>query len=96
MPLEFMDNRVASRTKGDQPGGDVAARTAMMDGALIPCPAALTAVAVAGENGVTMSAEPTTRVNCLPVAAAAQAGNGGIRPTSTEQAMLSGVRQKSV
>src|SRR5688500_16958021 len=35
VPLQFMDNRVASRTKGDQPGGGVAAGAAVMDGALI-------------------------------------------------------------
>ncbi len=96
VPLQFMDNRMASRTKGDQPSGDVAAGTAVMDGALIPCPAALTAVAVAGENGVAVSAEAPARMRGLPIAAAAQAGDGGIGPTSTEQARLRGFQQGSV
>jgi hypothetical protein len=91
-----MDNRMASRTKGDQPGGGVATGTAVMDGALIPCPAALTAIAVADEDGVPMSAEAPTRMRCLPIAAAAQAGDGGIGPASTEQARLRGFQQGSV
>jgi hypothetical protein len=96
VPLQFMDDRMASRTKGDQPGGRVAAGAAMMDGALIPCPAALTAVAVASEDSVTMSAEPTTRVNRLPVAAAAQAGDGGIGPAAAKQAGLARFQQRTV
>ena len=96
VPLEFMDNRVASRTKGDQPGERVATGTAVMDSALIPCPAALTAVAIASKDGITMAAEAPTRMRCLPIAAAAQAGDGGIGPASTEQARLRGFQQGSV
>ena len=96
VPLQFMNNRMASRTKGNQPGGGVAAGAAVMDGALIPCPAALTAVAIAGENGVAMSAEATARMRGLPIAAAAQAGNGGVRPTAAEQRRLCRFQQGSV
>jgi hypothetical protein len=96
VPLQFMDNRMASRTKGDQPGGGVTAGTAMVDGTLIPCPAALTAVAVAGEDSVTMSAEPPTRVNRLPVAASAQSGDGRIAAAAAEQAGLGRIQQGSV
>ena len=96
VPLQFMDNCMASRTKGDQPSGGVAAGAAVMDGALIPCPTALTAIAVAGENGVAMSAEAPARMRGLPIAAAAQAGDGGIGPASTEQARLRGLQQGSV
>ena len=96
MPLQFMDNCMASRTKGDQPGGRVAAGTAMMDRALIPCPTALTAVAIASEDSVTMSAEPPTRVNRLPVAASAQSGDGRIATAAAEQAWLCGFQQGSV
>ena len=74
----------------------MATGTAVMDGALIPCPAALTAIAVAGEDGVPMSAEPPARVNRLPVAAAAQAGNGGIGPAAAKQAGLARFQQASV
>ena len=91
-----MDNRMASRTKGDQPGGGVAAGTAVMDDALIPCPAALTAIAVAGENGVAMSAEAPARMRGLPIAAAAQPCDGRIGPASTEQGRLRGFQQGSV
>ena len=45
---------MASRTKGDQPGGGVAAGAAVMNGALILCPTALTGVAVAGKDGFAM------------------------------------------
>lgn len=96
VPLEFMDNRMASRTKGNQPGGGVAARTAVVHGALILYPAALTAVAIAGEDRVAMSAKPPARMRGLPIAAAAQAGHGGIGPASTEQARLRGFQQGSV
>ena len=91
-----MDNRMASRTKGDQPGEGVAAGAAVMDGALIPRPTALAAVAVASEDGVTMSAEAPARMRGLPIAAAAQAGYGGIGPASTEQARLRGFQQGSL
>ena len=94
--LQFMDNRMASRTKGDQPGGGVAAGAAMVDGALIPSPTPLAAVAVAGEDSVTMSAEAPARMRDLPIAAAAQASDGGIGPASTEQGGLSGFQQSSV
>ena len=88
---------MASRTKGDQPGEGVAAGAAVMDGALIPCPTALAAVAVASEDGVTMSAEAPARVGSLPVAAAAQPGDGGIRPAAAaEEAGLGGFQQGSV
>ncbi len=80
VPTQLMDNRMASRTKGDQPGGGVAAGAAVMDGALIPCPTALTAIAVAGENGVAMSAEAPTRMRGLPVAAAARPATAGSAP----------------
>ena len=96
VPLEFMNNRMASRTKGDQPSGRVAAGAAVMDGALIPCSTALTAVAVAGEDSVTMSAEAPARMRGLPIAAAAQADDGRIGPASTEQARLRGFQQGSV
>jgi hypothetical protein len=96
VPLQFMDNRMTSRTKGDQPGAGVAAGAAVMDGALIRNSAALTTVAVAGENGVTMSAEAPARMHGLPIAAAAQAGNGGIRPAATEQARLREFQQEPV
>jgi hypothetical protein len=66
-----MNNRMASRTKGDQPGVSVAAGAAVMDNALIPCSTALTAVAVASEDSITMSAEAPTRMRGLPIAAAA-------------------------
>jgi hypothetical protein len=96
VPLQFMDNRMASRTKGDQPGGSVAAGAAVMDDALVPCSTSLTAVAVASEDSVTMSAEAPTRMRGLPIAAAAQAGDGGIGPAATEQARLLGFQQGSV
>jgi hypothetical protein len=96
VPLQFMDNRMASRTKGDQPGGSVAAGAAVMDSALIPCSTALTAVAVASEDSITMSAEAPARMRGLPIAAAAQAGDGGIGPAATEQARLRGFQQASV
>lgn len=68
-----------------------------MDGALIPCPAALTGVAVAGEDRFAVAAEPLARVRCLPVAPAAQPGDGGIRPaTVAEQAGLGEFQQGSV
>ena len=84
MPTQLMDDRMASRTKGDQPGGDVATGTAVMDGALIACPAALTTVAVAGEDGVAMAAKAPARVHRLAVAAAAQPGDGRVGPTAAE------------
>ena len=96
VPLQFMDDRMASRTKGDQPGEGVTAGAAVMDDALVPCSTSLTAVAVASEDIVTMSAEAPTRMRRLPVTAAAQAGHGGIGPASTEQARLRGFQQGSV
>ena len=96
VPLEFMDDRVASRTQGDQPGAGVSTGTAVMNGALIRSSAALTAVAVTGEDGVTMSAEAPARMGGLPIAAAAQAGNGGIRPAAAEQRRLCRFQQGSV
>ena len=93
---QFVDNRMASRTKGDQPGRGVATGTAMMNGALIRCPAALTTVAVASEDGVAMSAKAPARMRGLPIAAAAQAGNGGIRPAAAEQRRLCRFQQGSV
>ena len=91
-----MNNRVASGTKGDQPGGGVATGTAVMDRALIPCPAALTTIAVAGEDRVAMSAEPPARVRRLPVAASAQSGDGRITAASAEQAWLGRFQPGSV
>jgi hypothetical protein len=88
VPLQFMDNRMASRTKGDQPGGSVAAGAAVMDDALVPCSTSLTAVAVASEDSITMSAEAPARMRGLPTAAAAQAGDGRIGPASTEHTRL--------
>jgi hypothetical protein len=92
-----MDNRMASRTKGDQPGEGVPTGSAVMDSPLIPRPTALTAVAVAGEDGVTMAAEAPARVGTLPVAAAAQPGDGGVGPAAAaEEAGLGGFQQTSV
>ena len=92
-----MDNRMASRTKGDQPGGGVATGTAVMDGALISCPAALTAIAVAGEDGIAMSAEAPARVGNLPVTAAAQPGNHRLRPAAAaKHTRLKRLEQKTV
>jgi hypothetical protein len=65
----------------------------VVDGALIPRPAALTAVAVTGQNGVAMSAEPPAGVSGLPVAAAAQPGDGRVGPTAAEQAPLARIQQ---
>jgi hypothetical protein len=96
VPLQFMDHRMASRTKGDQPDGGVATGTAVMDSALIPCPAALTAVAIASKDGITMAAEAPARMRGLPIAAAAQAGNGGIGPAAAKQARLCRFQQGSV
>jgi hypothetical protein len=96
VPLEFMDNRVASRTKGDQPRGGVATGTAVMDSPLISCPAALTGVAVAGEDGLAMSTEAPARVGNLPVTAAAKPGNGGVGPAATEHTRLKRFQQGSV
>ena len=70
--------------------------TPVMDGALIRCPAALTAVAVAGEDGVAMAAEAPARVRGLPIAAAAQAGYGRIGPTAAKHTRLTGIQQGSV
>ena len=53
----------------------MAAGTAMMHGPLIPCAAALTGVTVAGEDGLTMTAEAPARVGWLPLAAAAKSGD---------------------
>ena len=87
---------MASRTKGDQPGRGVATGTAMMNGALIRCPAALTTVAVAGEDGVAMAAKAPARVHRLAVAAAAQPCDGRIGSTAAKQARLAGIQQGSV
>jgi hypothetical protein len=96
VPLEFMNNRMTSRTKRDQPSGGVAAGAAVMDDVLIPCPAALTGVAITGENGVAMSAEAMARMSGLPIAAAAQASDGGIGSAAAEHAGLCRLRQGSV
>jgi hypothetical protein len=56
-----MDNRVASRAKGDQQHGGVAARPTVMNRTLIPCSAALTRVAVASEDGLAVSREAPAR-----------------------------------
>ena len=96
VPAKFVDNRMAGGTKGDQRGGGMAAGTAVMDGALIRRSAALTAVAVAGEDGVTMSAEPPARVGNLPVAASAQSSDGRIGPTAAKQGGLDRFQQRTV
>jgi hypothetical protein len=67
-----------------------------MDRALIPCPAALTAVAIASKDGITMAAKAPALMRGLPIAAAAQAGNGGIGPAAVKQARLCRFQQKSV
>ena len=69
----------------------------VMDSALIPCPAALTDTPVASEDDVAMTAEALARMGGLPIAAAAQPGDGRVRPaTAAEEAGLDGFPQGSV
>ncbi len=87
---------MASRAEGNQPGRRVLARLPVMDGALLPCPAALAAVAVAGQDPVALPAEPRPGMRGLAVATAAQAGDGGVGPAAAEQAGLGRFGQRSV
>ena len=85
LPLAPVDDRVTGGTKGNQRSQSVTAGAAVMDGALIPCPAALTGRAVAGEHGFAAAAEAPARVGRPLVAAAAQAGKSDVGPQGQNQ-----------
>lgn len=91
--LEAVDGGMARRTKRDQPSGGVPPGLAVMNSALIPCPAALAAVAVAGQDLFTVSAKAPARVGHLLVTAAAQPGDGGVGPAAAKQGGLGGFPQ---
>ena len=94
--LQPVNSGVAGRAKRDQPGAGVPSGLAVMDGLLVPCPAAPAAVAVPCQDGFPMPAEPPSGVRGLAVAAAAQPGDGGLGPAPAEQAWLGGIQQGSV
>ena len=98
MSPQFMDNRMASRTKGDQGGGGVAAGAAVMNRPLIPCPAALAAVAVASEDGIAMAAEAPARVRGLRITPPAKARAKELEApaAAAKEAGLSGFQQATV
>ncbi len=91
-----VNDGVASRAEGDQPGGDVPPGPAVMNRALMGRPAALAAVAVSHEDGFPAPAEAPARVGDLLVTSAAQPGDGGVGPATAEQARLRGFQQGSV
>ena len=62
-----MDDRVAGRTDCDQPFLDVNARPPVVDGPLVPCPAALASIAVAQEHLVADAGEVAGGMSALPV-----------------------------
>jgi hypothetical protein len=80
-------------TEGNQPSRSMTARLAVMDGALVGCPTALAAMPVPREHGVTMPAKKLSRVDHLPVAAAAEAGDDRGGPAVAEEARLCGFPQ---
>jgi hypothetical protein len=64
-----VNDGMAGRAKSNQPGGGVPAGPAVMNGALMGCPAALAVVAVAGEHGLAVAAEASARMRQLAAAA---------------------------
>ena len=93
VPLQSVHHCMAGGTEGNQPSRSMTARPAVMDGALVGCPTALTAIPVPREHGVTVAAKKLSRVGHLPVAAAAEPGDGRGGPAATEEARLCGCPQ---
>ena len=75
---EFVDERVAGRTDGDQPAIRMAAGPAMMDHALAGRPTALAAVPIAHEHMFPVAGEVTQGMLALAVAGGTQARNRGL------------------
>ena len=75
VPQQFVDERVAGRTKRDQPAAGMAAGPAVVDHALVRGPAALAAIAVADEHVFAMAGEIAEGVAVLAVAGGAEAGD---------------------
>lgn len=72
---ELVDDGMARRAEGNHPLRSVDAWLPVVDGPLVPCPAALALEPVAGEDDLADAGEITKRVAALPVAGAAEAGN---------------------
>jgi hypothetical protein len=97
LPPPVMDDGVAGPTEGDEPAGGVAAGAAMVDGALVRCPTALTAAVVPGQNRLAMAGKAAARVSGLAVAAAAEPGDGGrAAATGATQGELAQLPQRSI
>ena len=86
---QFVDDGMAGRAEGNHPLRSVDPWLPVMDGALVPCPAALALEPIAGEDDLADAGEIAKRVAALPVAGAAEAGNFRWRAASrAEQPFL--------
>ena len=72
---ELVDDGMARRAEGNHPLRSVDAWLPVVDGPLVPCPAALALEPIAGEDDLADAGEITKRVAALAVAGAAEAGN---------------------
>jgi hypothetical protein len=86
---EFVHDRMARRTDGDQPFRAVDAGLPVMHGALIPCPAALAPVPVALQNRLALPGKAAQRMPELPV-------TGGAQPGNHRRAAAAGAKQRAL
>jgi hypothetical protein len=75
--VQPVDDGMAGRAEGEEPGWSVDAGPAMVDGVLLGRSAGLAVVAVAGEHGLPVAGKGTVRVARAPVTAAAHVGLRG-------------------